>query len=285
MSGEHLDKIVNLEESMRRKFSLFALAAFACGVFFSTPAFAQLGEPANDLGVRLGHVQLTVKDVEAQRRFWTEAMGGTLVKNSSLTMIQFPGLFVVLQQGQSTAPPAGSVVDHFGFVLKDINAARARWKAADVKYTVGATNPNQGFVEAPDGVRVEVFGDPSLPGPIGMDHIHMFVPATDIPAIQAWYDKNLGGLTGKRKTVATSGVTDCVYFHRFNVSFSRSDTKRDPTKGRALDHIGFEVKNLDELVKRLEAAGTKLEAPPRMVPNSNVKIAFLTDPWGTYIEL
>src|SRR5438270_177935 len=86
---------------------------------------------------------------------------------------------------------------------------------------------------------------------VRLGHIHMFVPATDIPAIQAWYDKNLGGLTGKRKTVATSGVTDCVYFHRFNVSFSRSDTKRDPTKGRALDHIGFEVKNLDELVKRL----------------------------------
>src|SRR6059036_2180528 len=124
-----------------------------------------------------------------------------------------------------------------------------------------------------------------IAGPVGMDHIHMLLPPTDIPAIQAWYDKNLGGLTGKRKTVATSGVTDCVYFHRFNVSFSRSDTKRDPTKGRSLDHIGFEVKNLDELVKKLEAAGTKLEAPPRMVPNSNVKIAFLTDPWGTYIEL
>jgi len=270
---------------MRRKFSLFAQAAFACGVLFSTPAFAQLGEPANDLGVRLGHVQLTVKDVEAQRRFWTEAMGGTLVKNSSLTMIQFPGLFVVLQQGQSTAPPAGSVVDHFGFVLKDINAARARWKAADVKYTVGATNPNQGFVEAPDGVRVEVFGDPSLPGPIGMDHIHFQLPRTDIPAIQAWYEKVLGGLPGKRKTVATSGVTDCVYFHRFNVSFSASDMRRDPTKGRSLDHIGFEVKNLDEFARRLESLGIKLDLPPKEIPNSKVKVAFLTDPWGAYIEL
>src|SRR6266576_3656064 len=190
MSGEHLDKIVSLKENcMGRKFSLFAPAAFACGVLLSTPVLAQLGEPANDLGVRLGHVQLTVKDVEAQRRFWTEAMGGALVKNSALTMIQFPGLFVVLQEGQSSAPPAGSVVDHFGFVLKDINAARARWKAANVKYTVGANNPNQGFVEAPDGVRVEVFGDPSLPGPIGMDHIHMLLPAADIPAIQAWYEK------------------------------------------------------------------------------------------------
>lgn len=260
-------------------------AVLACSVLSSTLAFAQLGEPPNDLGVRLGHVHLTVKDVEAQRRFWTEMMGGTLVKNGPLTMIQFPGVFIMLQEGRSTAPPAGSVVDHFGFVLKDISAARARWKAANVTYTVGEINPNQGYVEAPDGIRLEVFGDPSLPGPVGMDHIHMLLPAADIPAIQAWYEKALGGLPGKRKTVARSGLTNCVYFHRFNVSFSPSDMKRDPTKGRSLDHIGFEVKSLDEFAKRLEAAGIKLDSPPHQIPNSSTKVAFLTDPWGTYIEL
>src|SRR5438094_7426928 len=188
---------------MNRQFQLsFAPALLAFVLAGSVPAFAQLGEPANDLGVRLGHIHLVVKDVEAQTKFWTEMMGGTVVKNGPLTLIQFPGVFIMLRQGDPKAPPAGSIVDHFGFVLKDINAARAKWKAADVKYTIGATNPNQGYVEAPDGVRVEVFGDPSLPGPVGMDHIHihihMLLPPTDIPAIQAWYDKNLGGLTGKR---------------------------------------------------------------------------------------
>lgn len=271
---------------MKRKGPLFfAPTVFASAILSCTLVFAQLGEPPNDFGLRLGHIHLTVKDVEAHRRFWTEMLGGTLVKNGPLTLIQFPGVFVMLREGQPTAPPAGSVVDHFGFVLKDITAARARWKAANINYTVGETNPNQGYVEAPDGVRVEVFGDPSLPGPIGMDHIHLLLPTTDIPAIQAWYEKVLGGLPGKRKTVARSGVTDCVYFHRFNVSFSPSDTKRDATKGRSLDHIGFEVKSLDEFAKRLEPLGIKLDSPPRQIPNSNTKIAFLTDPWGTYIEL
>src|SRR5262245_35551400 len=250
-----------------------------------TPVSAQLGEPPNDLGVQLGHIHLTVKNIDAQRRFWTEIMGGTPVKNGSLAMIQFPGVFILLQEGEPTAPPAGSVVDHFGFVLKDIHAARAKWKAANIQYTVGDTNPNQGYVEGPDGIRVEVFGDPSLPGPIGMDHIHMFVVTSDIPAIQSWYEKVLGGLPGKRKTVARSGVTDCVYFHRFNVSFSSSNTKRDPTQGRSLGHIGFEVKNLDEFAKKVEAMGIKLDGPPQRVPNSNIKAAFITDPWGTHIEL
>jgi len=270
---------------MKKLPAMLMLVMFAGCVLSSSLVHGQLAEPRNDLGVRLGHIHLTVKDVEAQTNFWTKMMGGTVVRNGPLQMIQFPGVYIMLRQGEPSAPPAGSVVDHFGFVLKDINEARARWKAANVNYTVGATNPLQGYVEAPDGVRVEVFGDPSLPGPVGMDHIHMFVGAADISPIQAWYEKALGGLPGKRKTVATSGVTDCVYFHRFNVSFSARDQKMAPTKGRSLDHIGYDVKNLDEFAKMLESRGIKLDSPPRQIPNSQVKIAFLTDLWGTYIEL
>jgi hypothetical protein len=91
---------------MKRKVpSFFALLPiFAWGVLSSTAAAAQLGEPANDLGVRLGHIHLTVKDVGAQRQFWTGMMGGTLVQNGPLAMIQFPGVFILLEEGQPAAP-------------------------------------------------------------------------------------------------------------------------------------------------------------------------------------
>ena len=70
-----------------------------------------------------------------------------------------------------------------------------------------------------------------------------------------------------------------------NLSFSTQNTAPLPTKGRGLDHIGFEVADLDAFVASLAAKGIKIEAPVRQVPNTKVKIAFLTDPWGTYIEL
>ena len=35
----------------------------------------------------------------------------------------------------------------------------------------------------------------------------------------------------------------------------------------------------------LEAAGQKFDRPYGKLPNSQIAIAFLTDPWGTYIEL
>ena len=70
-----------------------------------------------------------------------------------------------------------------------------------------------------------------------------------------------------------------------NLSLNPVKERQAPTKGRSLDHIGFEVKNLEAFVKNLEAQGVKMDVAPRQVPNTNIKIAFLTDPWGTYIEL
>src|SRR5262245_24855333 len=85
---------------LKRKGPLFfAPTVFACAILSCTLVFAQLGEPPNDFGLRLGHIHLTVKDVEAHRRFWTEMLGGTLVKNGPLTLIQFPGVFVMLREG------------------------------------------------------------------------------------------------------------------------------------------------------------------------------------------
>jgi len=57
------------------------------------------------------------------------------------------------------------------------------------------------------------------------------------------------------------------------------------TPGRAIDHIGFEIKNLEAFTKKLESQGIKLASPYRQVPALNISIAFITDPWGTYIEL
>jgi hypothetical protein len=52
-----------------------------------------------------------------------------------------------------------------------------------------------------------------------------------------------------------------------------------------VDHVGFEVKHLEEFCKKLEANGVKLDVPYRKAPSAGIAIAFLTDPFGTYVEL
>ena len=74
----------------------------------------------------------------------------------------------------------------------------------------------------------------------------------------------------------TSGITSLA---------GKVDVTNVGTRGRALDHIGFEVRDLPGFIARLEAAGIKTEGPMRKAGNGTTSIAFLTDPWGTYIEL
>ena len=254
-------------------------------VLVASPAFAQLVEP-NQLGLRMGHVHLVVKDVDAHKQFWVGIMGGTLVKNGPLELIQFPGVYVMLRRPRppSSRPPA-AIVNHFGFTVKDMPAALAKWKAANLKIEP-TENPNEVYVHAPDGIRLEVYGEPALPTPVSMNHIHYNAP--DIPGIKAWYVKAFGANPGRRPCIAClsrPAMIEAGDLPGVNLSFSGTRNPVGPTKGRSLDHIGFDVTNLEEFVKTLEARGIKIDAPIRQVPNSKVKVAFLSDPWGTYIEL
>ena len=47
----------------------------------------------------------------------------------------------------------------------------------------------------------------------------------------------------------------------------------------------MDKKKLEQFMKKLESQGIKLDSPVHQLPNSTIKIAFLTDPWGTNIEL
>jgi len=57
-----------------------------------------------------------------------------------------------------------------------------------------------------------------------------------------------------------------------------------PTRGRVLDHIGFDVKDHPAFVRKIQAEGIKLDEPVRANPNGNT-ITYITDPWGTRIEI
>jgi len=252
--------------------ALFLLAIALCAV---SPATAQLESP-NDTGVAMGQIHVVVNDIEVQKKFWV-MLGGVPVKSAPpLTLIQFPGTFVVLEHGTSTGGTVGSVVGHIGFFVKDIEAGIIKWKAAGIKFE--QSNPKQAMLTGPDGVTVEIHEDASLLTPVKMHHVHFF--GTDPSAMQAWYLKTFGAVSGKRATFLTATIPGA------ELAFSKAEVMTAPTKGRALDRIGFEVKDLDAFSKRLEAQALKLDGPIQHTSrHSKTRVAFLTDPWGTSIEL
>jgi catechol 2,3-dioxygenase-like lactoylglutathione lyase family enzyme len=253
---------------------LRALLALALGAMSTIPAGAQLASP-NGAGVAMGHLHLFVRDVDANRRFLI-VLGGRAVESHGMHLIQFPGVDVLLDKGEPTGGTVGTAVNHIGFQVRSMPESLERWQGAGLKIEPG-NRPSQVYLTMPDEVRIEILEDPALKTPLAFHHVHFYV--SDIAAMQAWYAKNFGAIPGKR------GQFDAADVPGVNLTFQKAETAQTPTQGAALDHIGFEVKNLEAFTKKLAAAGVKFDRPYRKSPESNVASAFLTDPSGTTIEL
>lgn len=238
-------------------------------------AAAQLA-PFGPSGVVMGHVHVVGRDLDAHRRFWT-ALGGVPTKNGTLEMIQFPGTFVNLRQGEPTGGSVGSVVNHFGFHVKRMSDWLPKWQAAGLKMEP-QNRPTQVFLIGPDEVRVEILEEASIAEPIRMHHVHYFVP--DPVAAAQWYAKTFGGVAGKRLQF------DAVDLPGVNLTFSKAETPLTRTLGRSIDHVGFEVRGLPAFVKKLQASGITLDRElGRSTAAPSVQLAYITDPFGTYLEL
>jgi catechol 2,3-dioxygenase-like lactoylglutathione lyase family enzyme len=247
---------------------------------------AQLAPP-NDAGVTMGHVHLTVRDVAASKKFWT-SLGGALSKVGPLEVVKFPGVLILLRQAEPTGGTAGAIVDHVGFLVKDGAASVATFRALGTKMELNASGRG-GFFYTPEGLRLEMPERPAQAAPIVFDQIHFFVhePAesgTTMADMEAWYAKVFGAQPGQ-----PGGNPATLYEAKIlpgvNLRYSKNPTPVVATKGGALDHIGFEVKNLEAFCRKLEAAGIRFDVPYSKRPETGIALAYLTDPWGTYIEL
>jgi catechol 2,3-dioxygenase-like lactoylglutathione lyase family enzyme len=259
--------------------ALLFVSALAAGTAAAQPA------PVNQAGVTMGHWHIASKDVEANKKLFL-AMGGKLYMPGGQPLIMFPGLYISLILGNEKGDggTVGSVVNHVGFIVDNVQQRVAQWKAAGVTVLPGGALPtggnrlDQAYVETPDGVRMEILEDKTQTVPIRNEHIHLALPAAEIPKAQAWYAKTFGGQT------ATRNNAPVVNLPGVQIRFNAADTKQAPTRGRVLDHFGFDVNDHAAFVKRLEAEGIKLDQPVGKGATGNT-ITYITDPWGTRIEL
>jgi len=268
---------------MRKIMWIGALGLLA--ILPTTTAWAQLADPGS-VGVAMGHVHLAVQDIEATKKFWIAVGGTPASKLGANEVVKFPGVLILIRKAMD--PPAGtvgSVVNHIGFLVPNVAATRAKWQAAGLMMEPpNPANAKQIYVHTPDDlVRIEILEDAMQTEPIKFHHVHFFVAdsggTNSVLAMQAWYAKTFGAKPGKR------GQFEAADLPGVNLTFAKSDTPTVGTKGRALDHIGFEIKDLKAFCKKAEAAGIKLDMPYTPRPDLGIALAFITDPWGTYIEL
>ena len=250
------------------------LALLTLLVISAAPLGAQLPAP-NAAGVSAGHLHMMVRDPEAHKKIWVDVLGAQVVKSGSLELLKLPGIFLILGKGEPAEGSEGSSLDHFAFRARDLAATSAKLKAAGIPLT--RDDAVEIVAIFPDKVKVEFYAAPTLGVPLEHFHVHFYV--TDPDALRAWYVKLFGAAAPTPANANAAGVPGMVF------SFRKTAEAQAATKGRSLDHIGFEVKDLEAFCKKLAAEGVTFETPFRDVKGIGLKIAFLVDPAGTRIEL
>ena len=262
-----------------------------CGLLLAASAGADFTAPGP---VVYGHHHVNATDLQAHRRFWVDTLGGTPVSVGDLEVVGFENVLVVLREQAPTSGTKGTTVNHIGFTVPDLRATLDRLAAAgypDVtKAEVPATyNVEEGiaynvvqdaylaFVMAPDDVKIEFIGAPAQEVPVQLHHIHF--AAEEVLEMKAWYVETFGAIAGMR------GNFEAADLPGVNLTYSPSGSPLAATKGRSLDHIGFEIDGLEAFCAELERKGIVFDVPYTEVESLGIAIAFFTDPFGTYIEL
>jgi catechol 2,3-dioxygenase-like lactoylglutathione lyase family enzyme len=237
---------------------------------------AQLPAP-NEMGVSMGHLHLLVPDPELHKKIWREVLGAKVVSYGTLETLVLPDVVLAFRKGAPSGGTDDSSVNHLGFLTRDLEETKARLVAAGCQINKEMPATRQAFIMFPDKVKVEFSEDKTIPHPIMHHHIHFQSHQED--AMREWYARHFGAkprMRGRFKAADLPGV---------NLSWNPSETPMAPTRGRAVDHIGFEIKGIEAFCARLEAAGVKFDRPVTSLPALGLKVAFFTDPWGTYVEL
>ena len=171
---------------------------------FALPAHAQLAPP-NAAGITYGHVHLSVKDIEVHKKLWVDHFGGVVVQKGTLTAVKLPGMLIAFRTTPPTGPSEGSVMDHFGFKVRNLAEVLKGWRDAGLPVTqefTGAEGFPNAYLMGPDDVRIELQEDKALPVKAAVNHLHFLTP--EFAKLRDWYVDIFSAVPRKRGTIETT---------------------------------------------------------------------------------
>ena len=248
-----------------------ALVGIAC---LQAPASAQTG-----FANMVDHLHLAAPDPVKAVEWYVKHFDGKPTPEGT-DRLMFGETRMIIQRNEKPEPSSGSVLDHIGFSVKDLDATMKAFEADGVKIIQPARDVaglfKLAFVEDPWGMRIEVVQDPEK---LGLHHVHLRGP--DVSAVLAFYkDKFAGERTKLKGRLDGLKLTDVWLLVQPGAAV--------PSEGHAIDHIGFRTTDLAAKTSELKAQSVKFTTEPRPLKLASgvmVNFAYLEGPDGAKVEL
>ncbi len=239
------------------------------------------GSTVGDASIRITgyhNIHIAAVDPEAAVEWYIEYLGAVKTPTPA-THVTIGDTLIAFQPAESLQPSDGSVLDHWGLSVPDLDAAMAGLEGS------GATiisEPEEipglfklAFIEDPFGVKVELVEDAEWPG---FHHVHLRVP--DPAATLDWYESLLGGEREQLKGQIEGLRYDGVWL----LAADSGGEMPAPSADRALRNIAWSIADIDEADAAFNAVGAPTLVEPFAV-NEFVKVAFYQDPDGVSVEV
>jgi catechol 2,3-dioxygenase-like lactoylglutathione lyase family enzyme len=221
------------------------LAAALVTTFLAGSAAAQTTLPYD-------HVHLAAPDQAKAVEWYQKNFGGETTTEGKDRLLFGKTRFIWLKS-DTAKPSAAAAIDHIAFSVAD---------------------RKPGFIEDPWGVKIEILNDPAVRG---FHHVHL--RATDPKASLAWYRQRFGGEPVKYKGA------DALKYGDMLVMIDKSAAPPAVSNGRALDHLGWRIVDLDKTLADLSGIKVLQGVTNLQLANGPVRFSFVEDPGGVKIEL
>jgi len=230
-------------------------------------AVALAGTPGLALAADYHHVHITTSSPARGIEWYSKHLGCEPLADRD-DAANCDGVELIFVPQPTAGSTQGTGVNHIGFSYADLMAKMAELEAVGVggtgvrlqRFPDGSTLRDIpglfkiGFIFDPWGTRIELVEDPDR---LGFHHVHL--SATDPDATLAWYRDVLGGEPSSLKGRLDGLLFDDVWLL---ISQHPEGTTPAKTEGRAIDHIGFVVSNLDTAATDLRQHGVRFESEP-----------------------
>jgi hypothetical protein len=232
------------------------------------------------------HIHLTEPAAQASV-WWEKNIPGARRLAEGPDRLMYGAVRLVFQSGQPTGGSQGSVIEHLGFSVANIDTKMRELAAINTKVIEPIKDIpglyKTALIEDPWGTRIQLVQDPGL---LGFHHAQLRM--MDVEAGYAWLLDKFGGertkINGQLDSVKYAGTGG---FTTVYVLIAKGESV--PSQGRSIDHLGWRsTATINETKTMLESKQVQLTSQPRplTLPNGpGANFFFITGPAGMRIEI